>query len=564
MPVPCWLRALSARLAPGRRPRLAFRPRLEALEDRLTPSGGLLDPTFGSGGLVTTSPVSGGRIRNVGGASVIQPDGKIVVVGSSYNEASLNTGYIDLVRYNPDGTLDRSFNKGGVVATKYGSRLSATGVALDPTSGKIVVVGGESGGVHLVRYNTNGSLDPTFNGGKGDVLVSFPGYGTFQSSGLTVQVVNGTPKLLVYGSDAGADFALVRFNLDGTLDASFGSGGHVATDVNPDVPGGGTDGERIRSAVVLPDGRILASGVGGYQYTVTLSDGSTKIVTGAQLVVARYDTAGRLDPSFGVGPNTGVPGGGISAVRDGPTADGLAIALQPDGKIVVGGSAQPDPQEIDDSILARFNPDGSLDTTFAGGGYFTIDLDDPGSNDFITAVAVQADGGIVAAATTMLNGPYLLRFQADGSPDATFGTAGREPMALSTPWGQGVTIQSDGRIVVTGSANNALGAARYLASAPQVGSFRASPNPVTSGSSTTLTASDITDGNAGATITQVAFYVQLNGSNTLLGYGTQTSPGVWTFSYTASLAPGSYMLLAQAEDNYSVFGDPFALTLTVQ
>jgi hypothetical protein len=106
--------------------------------------------------------------------------------------------------------------------------------------------------------------------------------------------------------------------------------------------------------------------------------------------------------------------------------------------------------------------------------------------------------------------------------------------------------------------------ARYLSSEPEVGSFTAGPDPVASGSSVTLTASNLTDGNPAATITQVAFYVQVNGSNTLLGYGTQTSPGVWTFTFTVNLAPGSYTLFAQAEDSDGVFGALDALTLTVQ
>ena len=107
--------------------------------------------------------------------------------------------------------------------------------------------------------------------------------------------------------------------------------------------------------------------------------------------------------------------------------------------------------------------------------------------------------------------------------------------------------------------------ARFLPSAPQVGSFAASAYTVSSGSSVTLTASNISDGNPGATVTQVAFYyVDGSGNQQLLGYGTQTSPGVWTFSFTVSLAPGSYTLYAQATDSFGAVGDPVALTLTVQ
>jgi hypothetical protein len=108
------------------------------------------------------------------------------------------------------------------------------------------------------------------------------------------------------------------------------------------------------------------------------------------------------------------------------------------------------------------------------------------------------------------------------------------------------------------------------ASNPQIGSFTANPNLVTSGNSTTLTVFNITDTNPSATITQVAIYMDSNGDgkldpgDALIGYATQTSPGVWTLTYTVNLAPGPYTLFAQALDNYGLFSDPFALSLTVQ
>src|SRR5262249_12103285 len=106
--------------------------------------------------------------------------------------------------------------------------------------------------------------------------------------------------------------------------------------------------------------------------------------------------------------------------------------------------------------------------------------------------------------------------------------------------------------------------ARFLAAGPEIGSFRASPNPVTAGSSLTLTASNIIDEIPSASITQVAFYhIDTSGNQQLLGSGTQTSPGVWTFTFTVTQASGSYTLFAQAEDSYGVFGDPVAITLTV-
>jgi probable HAF family extracellular repeat protein len=109
-----------------------------------------------------------------------------------------------------------------------------------------------------------------------------------------------------------------------------------------------------------------------------------------------------------------------------------------------------------------------------------------------------------------------------------------------------------------------LTASGILAAGPQIGSLTASLNPVAAGSSITVTASNITDEIPSATITQVAFYyIDSSGIRQLLGYGAQTSTGVWTLTFTVNLPSASYTLLAQAEDSYSVFGDPVALTLTV-
>ena len=169
------------------------------------------------------------------------------------------------------------------------------------------------------------------------------------------------------------------------------------------------------------------------------------------------------------------------------------------------------------------------------------------------------------------------RLNPNGTLDGTFGNNGFKVVAPPTGpdyhsfIAREVALQSDGSIVVAGTdyqgpnfSNAHPLLMRFFGSTPQIGSFTASPNPVTAGSSVTLTAGNIQDANPGATITQVAFYVQINGTNTLLGYGAQTNPGVWTLTFTVNLAPGTYTLFAQAEDSYGVFGDPFFLALTVQ
>ena len=190
------------------------------------------------------------------------------------------------------------------------------------------------------------------------------------------------------------------------------------------------------------------------------------------------------------------------------------------------------------------------------------------------SVVIAADGKVVVAyaAQTWVDSGYqfgVARFNPDGGPDNTFGTNG---YVSSAPGGypgsdfDAVALQPNGEIVAAGSvfssAGQAIAVARYLPSEPQIGSFTANSTSVTAGSSLTLTASGLTDGNPNSTITQVAFYVQVNGTNTLLGYGSQNG-GVWTLTVTVNLAPGSYTLFAQAEDSDGVFGDPLDLNLQV-
>jgi uncharacterized delta-60 repeat protein len=220
--------------------------------------------------------------------------------------------------------------------------------------------------------------------------------------------------------------------------------------------------------------------------------------------------------------------------------------------------------------LYRFNADGTQDTSFGTNG---VVVTGEATGSLISqSVAILASGQIVVGGHqhtfSSLNVSFMAaRYSANGSLDTTFGTNGIASAGSGlNPYNEGMALEPDGRIVLAGytdSGPQAFYLARFLGAGPQIGSFTANPNPVTAGSSLTLTASNITDANPSSTITQVAFYVQINGTNTLLGYGTQTSPGVWTFTFTVNLTPGSYTLLAVAEDSYGVFGDPATITLIV-
>jgi uncharacterized delta-60 repeat protein len=525
--------------------RPSYRPRLESLEDRCLLSGpGSLDTTFGTGGLVTTS-FTRKPLDSVSSVAV-QTDGKIIAAGAITTNA-------EIARYNPNGTLDSTFGTGGKVTTPLTSALSAWGFTLQP-DGKIVVGTNPTDGsaFELARYNTNGTLDTTFGPSHNGTL--FTNSGSSASlilKGLTIETVSGVPKLVAtarWGDGTSPTaFALVRYNMDGSLDSSFGTVGEVI-------------GPRTTFYWSVPfvitsqaDGKLLVGGRGG------ALGGSN------QSIIARYDTSGNLDPAFGSGGY---------AIESSPTnGDGVyELAVQPDGKIVAGGYVN------GAAALVRLNvgvpglADGSLDSTFGNGGIASADVVFI-PEDGATSLVIQTNGKIVIAT----NNGVVNRYNADGSLDTGFGTDG----TVSMPSGasaNSVALQSDGMVVVAGqTANNRTGnhsfaVARFLGDPiPVIGSFKANPNPVTSGSTTTLTISNITDSNANSSITRVAIYLDSNadgklepGSDTLLGYAIQTGPGVWTFNYTVNLAAGTYTLFAQAEDNYGLFSDPLALTLSVQ
>jgi uncharacterized delta-60 repeat protein len=535
------------RRRPARSHRGTYRPSLETLEDRCVPSApGTLDTSFGSGGIVTTS--FGSKSVASAFAVAVQPDGKIVEAGwgeTSHPEAR----YLDVARYNPNGTLDSSFGSGGEVLTQFPNIDTGGlgGLVLQP-DGKIVVGNTVNGDFELVRYNPNGTLDTTFNG-SGMVSTAFPP-NSAGLVGVSLESVNNVTEIVAAGwntfsPDGHFGFALARYNLNGSLDTSFGSGGKVVTDLGYDI---GVVGLAIQG-----DGQIIVAGENN---------------PGAAWIVARYGTSGNLDPTFGSG-----------GVATGPSHTAAAsMIVQPDGKIVVGGASASNSGR--QWALERLNNNGSPDSTFGSGGFQTGPFVVSTGPAYIRGLAIQANGKVVVAGdnNTAPDGFQLARYNPDGSLDTSFGSGG-----LVTPpkngGGEALSIQPDGKIIAAGTGSQvtkngtlqAFALARYWGDpVPVIGSFTASPNPVTSGSNVMLTASNITDAIAGSTITQVAFYLdssngnyRLDSNDTLLGFATQTSPGVWTFTFTVNLTPGSYTLFAQAEDSLGVFSYADSLTLTV-
>ncbi len=332
----------------------------------------------------------------------------------------------------PAGTLDTSFGSGGKVTTTFGSSTDdyAYAVALAP-DGKIVVAGRSYNGTNndfaLARYNADGSLDTSFGSG-GKVTT---GIHTGDDVAYALALAPDG-KIVVAGyTDAGStgyDFALARYNADGSLDTTFGSGGKVTT-----AFGSGTD--EAYALALAPDGKIVVAGRSrnGANYDFAL---------------ARYHTDGTLDTSFG-------SGGKVVTAIGANTDEAYALALDPDGKIVAAGTSLNGLTY--DFALARYNADGSLDTTFGSGGKVTTAI---GSGyDAAAGVALTPDGKIVLAGRSH-NGTNLdfalARYNANGTLDTTFGSGGKVVTAIGTSddIAYDIALAPDGRMVVTGMSDN--------------------------------------------------------------------------------------------------------------
>ena len=391
-----------------------------------------LDTSFGSDGIVTTNFTDH---EDVGYPVALQPDGKIVVGGTSGFEE------LALARYLPDGSLDASFGENGKLTTDLGPGPDvAYGLVILP-DGKIVAAG--TAGFEefaLARYLTDGTLDASFGDG-GTVRTDFTPKGDF-AYGLAIQADG---KLVAAGDAACCDsrtrFALARYNTDGSLDTSFGGDGKVTTEFSGPYPDDGL------AVAIQADGRIVMVGGAGF-------DGPNE-----KFALARYETDGSLDTSFG---GDGKVTTDFSRYPDVP----FGIAIQDDGGIVVAGGARLG-EHNPTWALAVYETDGSLDTSFGEDGKVTTDFtlgDDDGYS-----VALQADGKIVVAGQAgSRNTKFALaRYEADGSLDATFGDGGKLTTDLTPGYDSvyQVIVQPDGKIVAGGTAGfTRFAVARYLAS----------------------------------------------------------------------------------------------------
>jgi uncharacterized delta-60 repeat protein len=391
-----------------------------AVLSTMTPStvaaaSGDLDATFDTDGKITTAVGMGTAMAQ---GIVQQADGKLVVAGDG-------SGDFAVVRYLSNGSLDPGFDGDGIVTTNFGSADRALGIALQ-ADGKLVVVGdvlvAGNADVGLARYEDDGSLDASFGGGDG--LVTTP-VGAATDSGNAVRIQSDGKIVVACRTFNGTDndVALLRYEDDGTLDASFGGGDGIVTH---DL--GAADS--VDDLVIDPvTGAITVTG-----YSTTMSDND--------LFLVRFEADGTLDGTF--------DGDGIVEVDVGAADQGHNVVAGGAGGIYVSGA-------VDGffSVLA-FDAAGALDPAFAGDGIastvFTM-----GEIEGALALARQPDGALVAAGIV---GPGtnrafgLARFLPDGTLDASFGTAGKVTTDFTAgqdfPWA--MLLQSDGKIVAAGAA----------------------------------------------------------------------------------------------------------------
>ena len=403
------------------------------------PQAGLLDVTFDTDGKLITAFLPAGNAQIF--ALAIQPDQKIVAAGTA--RGSNNNEDFALTRYHPDGSPDANFGSGGKSLLDFGlGHDAAKSMVLQP-DGKIIVAGYAFNGTHpvfaLARFLENGDPDTTFGVLGHQTTAIVPGKSEASSVALQADgkiVVAGT----AYLNSTQGLFALARYDTLGILDTTFGLGGILLTAID-------SLDDHAQAVAIQPDQKIIVAGYArhGVHY---------------DFVLARYHPTGSPDTPFGMHGQQVTDFSGFDDY-------GQAMALQPDGKIVVAGStASGTTQQY--LALARYDANGFADSTF--GTYGKMKTNFNSVKDGAQAVALQPDGKIVTAGYTYISifqtfNFALARYLPDGKLDLDFNTTGKVTTAFQVGNDQSnaVAMQADGRIVAGGrTSQGEFALARYL------------------------------------------------------------------------------------------------------
>lgn len=400
---------------------------------------GILDVGFSADGMVTTTF---DEVQEQGNAVAIQADQKIVVAGYAFVTSSIDFA---LCRYNTNGTLDPTFGVGGKVNIDFMGQDDEASSIVMQADGKMIVGGKTFDGTDedfaLIRLNTDGTLDPSF-GVMGYVVTDYSG-GDESITGLVLQA---DEKIVASGNIfiGTKDFALARYNSNGTLDNTFDTDGKVTTDFS-------FSNEVCHGIALQPDGKIVLTG-------------STYIGMNSDLALVRYNSDGSLDNTFDS------DGKVVTDIANDHDA-AIDIVVKDGNKLVVVGNTM---VAIDKASFAviQYNLDGTLDNTFDTDGIVITEVQSYTgvgyTEETANKVRIQSDGKIVVGGYTHFNyANYdfaLVRLHADGTLDNTFDFDGR----LTTNFGgfsgdmiQDIAIQADGKIVAAGLSGISFAVARY-------------------------------------------------------------------------------------------------------
>jgi uncharacterized delta-60 repeat protein len=353
--------------------------------------------------------------------------GLSIILGLMFTLIAINT-----LHAQGPGDLDTTFNETGVVTTPVGSGHDwGFDITVQP-DGKIVAVGetlyDSKLAIALVRYTITGSLDTTFNS-TGIVTTSFESNATIQSV-----AIQPDSKIVVagYSNNYDVDFTVARYTTNGELDSNFNSSGIVTTPIG--------SGDDLAGTILLqPDGKMVAVG----------QSESERYSTEYDVALARYTPAGTLDSTFnGTGFVTTPIGSGDNW--------GYGAALQPDGKIVVAGTSEGGVSGYDFAVI-RYTSDGNLDPSFNNGaGFITTAISN--KQDVAFRVAIQPDGKLIVVGYGDSHRYIVVaRYTITGTLDSTFNQTGVATVSVNTSKfheGDGVALQSDGKIIVVGHTCN--------------------------------------------------------------------------------------------------------------
>jgi uncharacterized delta-60 repeat protein len=427
---------------------------------------GTLDTSFGRGGIVIT-PFAG--FDSAVQSLLIQPDNKIIAGGSITKSGSTQ---FSLARYNIDGSLDETFGNLGQAITNYPELMVMSSIALQ-SGGKIIVAGNlynssiSISRFVLVRYDSNGILDTSF-GIDGRVITNI----SDKLDRIASVIIQNDGKIIASGATSDdatySDFAMVRYNFNGTLDTSFGNNGVVITSLKA--------WDYANSITLQNDNEIIIAGT-------TSKDFDLNLGFDYNFSVAKFNKFGNLDLTFG-------DAGFVIIGSPDANEKAFSVKVNTDGKIVLAGEHHSSKYAF---MLAQLLPNGDLDTAFGNNGVVINSL----SNEFIESVAMQIDGKFLITEYHGTGGCCsadikLIRFLEDGNYDTTFGTNGVVTADFLNENNQAnaIVIQDDGKIIIGGVSGNQIhsdyGLARFNSelalSNPinpiQNNTFSAYPNPV--------------------------------------------------------------------------------------